>query len=152
MIRFYLTDSGPRSFFVLLLKALSKIFLNTLFILKRSIQKKRRNLLPILANACLSQSCRIMLNFFIISALGSSIQISHLLLIIPLLGVISALPLSIGGLGIREIASYNLIQHLGVDINMFTLVSVMGYMIVVLVNTLGLIPLLLDKDKPEKPL
>ncbi len=93
-----------------------------------------------------------MLNFFIISALGSSIQISHLLLIIPLLGVISALPLSIGGLGIREIASYNLIQHLGVDINMFTLVSVMGYMIVVLVNTLGLIPLLLDKDKPEKPL
>lgn len=95
--------------------------------------------------ACVSQSCKIGQNVFAIWALGVSIPVFSVWYLIPLLGVVSALPVSIGGLGVREMVALSLAGPMQVDTTDLVVLSLVGHFMVVLVNMFGVIPFLFGR-------
>lgn len=104
-----------------------------------------RHALPLLAYAGATQALRIWQNIFIIRALGLHVPESAVWVVIPVFGLVSALPLSIGGLGIRECAAQALAGPVGLDAAHLTALSLAGHLLVVLTNMLGLGPFLLAR-------
>lgn len=96
-----------------------------------------------LCAATLSQGCKIGCNVFIISALGLSIDYSCVWYIIPVFGVVSALPISLGGLGVREsvamLISGTMVNVINTDL---VILSLMSHALFIAVNALGVIPLI----------
>ncbi len=93
--------------------------------------------------ALVSQNIRVWSHVFIILALGLDIPWGDLGFVIPALGIASALPISIGGLGVREVAARQMGSPLGLESADLVLLSLGGYAVIAAVNLLGAIPLLL---------
>jgi len=89
--------------------------------------------------ALLSQALKIWQNAFVIRALGLAMPIFCVWFVIPLFGLVSALPLSIGGLGLREMVALWLAGPLQLDATHLITFSLAGHVMVVLVNMLGII-------------
>ncbi len=104
-----------------------------------------RHALPLLACAGATQALRIWQNVFIIRALGLEVPESAVWGVSPVFGLVSALPLSIGGLGVRECAAQALAGPAGLDAAHLTALSLAGHLLVVLVNMLGAGPFLFTK-------
>jgi uncharacterized membrane protein YbhN (UPF0104 family) len=102
-------------------------------------------LFPALLAAFVSQLCKTWQNIFVILALRLSIPVFCVWYVIPLFGVISALPVSIGGLGLREMVAQWLAGPMQVDNTHLVTLSVAGHLMVVLVNMLGVLPFLLRR-------
>ena len=98
-----------------------------------------RLLFPMLMAALLSQALKIWQNAFVIRALGLAMPIFCVWFVIPLFGLVSALPLSIGGLGLREMVALWLAGPLQLDATHLITFSLAGHVMVVLVNMLGII-------------
>ncbi|HON48152.1 MAG TPA: lysylphosphatidylglycerol synthase domain-containing protein, partial [Kiritimatiellia bacterium] len=81
-------------------------------------------------------------NLFIIRALGLAIPSLTMWMVIPLFGVVSALPISIGGLGVRELTAQAVSGPLGLDNTHLVALSLAGHALVTAVSMLGAIPLL----------
>ena len=101
-----------------------------------------RRLAPLLLAAFASQALKTWSNLFIIRALGLAIPPLSVWMVIPLFGVVSALPVSIGGLGVRELAAQAVAGPLGLDNTHLVALSLAGHALVVAVDMLGAIPLL----------
>jgi uncharacterized membrane protein YbhN (UPF0104 family) len=99
-----------------------------------------RRLFPLLLAAFASQFLKTGSNLFIVLALGLNIPLFCVWYVIPLFGLISALPVSIGGLGVRELAAHALAAPLRVDNTHLVTLSLAGHLLTVLVNLLGAIP------------
>ena len=69
------------------------------------------------------------------------------LLVIPLFGIVSALPVSIGGLGLREMVAQGISGPMHLDNTHLVTLSLAGHLMVVLVNMLGVLPFLLRKAR-----
>ncbi len=110
-----------------------------------------RLLAPTLLAALGSQMLKTWQNVFVILALGLAIPPFSVWFLIPVLGVVSALPISIGGLGPREMVAQRLAEPMGVSGTDMVLLSVAGHLAVVLVNTLGVVPFLFAKRKRKDP-
>jgi uncharacterized membrane protein YbhN (UPF0104 family) len=104
-----------------------------------------RLLLPTLLAALLSQLLKTWQNLYVIAALGLAIPSFYIWFLIPILGVVSAVPISIGGLGPREMVAQRLAAPVGVSGTDMVLLSLAGHLVVVLVNMLGSVAFLLDK-------
>jgi len=65
--------------------------------------------------------------------------------IIPIFGIVSALPLTIGGLGLRECAARALAGPTGLDAAHLTALSLAGHALVALTNLPGIVPFLLRR-------
>ena len=92
--------------------------------------------------AFLSQGCKIGCHVFIISALGLNIDYSCIWYIIPLFGIVSALPISLGGLGLRESVAMLVASAAGTGAEELVLFSLMSHALFIAVNAVGIIPLL----------
>ena len=101
-----------------------------------------RRLAPLLLAAFASQVLKTWSNLFIIRALGLAIPPLSMWMVIPLFGVVSALPVSIGGLGVRELTAQAVAGPLGLDNTHLVALSLAGHALVVAVDMLGAIPLL----------
>jgi uncharacterized membrane protein YbhN (UPF0104 family) len=101
-----------------------------------------RRLVPLLLAALASQVLKTWSNLFIIRALGLAIPSLTMWMVIPLFGVVSALPISIGGLGVRELTAQAVSGPLGLDNTHLVALSLAGHALVTAVSMLGAIPLL----------
>ena len=105
-----------------------------------------RLLAPALLAGLASQLLKTWHNVFLIHALGLAIPTFCVWYVIPLFGVVSALPLSVGGLGLREMVAQLLSGPLALDNTHLVTLSLAGHLMTVLVNMLGLVPFLLRKS------
>ncbi len=110
-----------------------------------------RRLAPLLLAAFASQTLKTWSNLFIIRALGLAIPPLSMWMVIPLFGVVSALPVSIGGLGVRELAAQAVAGPLGLDNTHLVALSLAGHALVVAVDMLGAIPLLTRRRNRAVP-
>lgn len=105
-----------------------------------------RLLAPALLAGLASQLLKTWHNVFLIHALGLAIPTFCVWYVIPLFGIVSALPLSVGGLGLREMVAQLLSGPLALDNTHLVTLSLAGHLMTVLVNMLGLVPFLLRKS------
>jgi len=101
-----------------------------------------RRLLPLLLCGGAAQALRVWQNVFVIRALALDIPEAAVWGIIPVFGIVSALPLTIGGLGLRECAARALAGPAGLDAAHLTALSLAGHAMVTLVNLPGIVPFL----------
>lgn len=98
----------------------------------------------------ITQIIRVWQNLFIIKALALNIPEVDIWTIIPVFGIVSALPLSIGGLGLREYVA----QAMAGSINLSSLhlitLSLVGHALVIATNSLGLIPFLVTRPPSQR--
>lgn len=106
-----------------------------------------RRLFPLLLAAGASQILKTWQTVFVIRALGLDIPALCAWSVVPLFGFVSALPISIGGLGVREAVAHHLAAPLGMDNTHLVAFSLAGHAMVVLVNMLGVIPFLFARRK-----
>ncbi len=106
-----------------------------------------RLLFPTLLAALCSQFFKTWHNVFVILALGLKIPTFCVWYVIPLFGIVSALPVSIGGLGLREMVAQGISGPMAIDNTHLVTLSLAGHLMVVLVNTLGVLPFLLARRK-----
>ncbi len=116
----------------------------TLFIcsLFQLFREPRRCLLALCA-AALSQGCKIGCHIFLVTAMGLAIEASSVWYVIPLFGVVSALPISLGGLGVREGVAISIAGPAGVVAEDLVVLSLAGHALFILVNSFGILPLLI---------
>jgi uncharacterized membrane protein YbhN (UPF0104 family) len=106
-----------------------------------------RLLFPTLLAAFASQFFKIWHNTFVILALGLKIPAFCVWYVIPLFGIVSALPVSIGGLGLRELVAQSISGPMQLDNTHLVALSLAGHLMVVLVNMLGVLPFLFARRK-----
>jgi hypothetical protein len=89
-------------------------------------------------------------NVFLIAALGLKIPVLCMWVVIPLFGLVSALPVSIGGLGVREMVAHGISGPMHLNNTHLVTLSLTGHLMVVLVNMLGALTLLPKKAGSER--
>jgi hypothetical protein len=102
---------------------------------------------PTVLAAFASQLLKTGSHTFLVLALGLDVPSLCLWTVIPLFGIVSALPVSIGGLGLRELVAQGVSGPLHVDNTHLVALSLAGHLMVVLVNTLGAVPFLFARRK-----
>ena len=102
---------------------------------------------PTLLAALASQLLKIWHNVFVLRALGIDLPALCVWYVVPIFGLVSALPVSIGGLGLRETVAGRIAASLGSDSSHLVLFSLAGYVMVVLVNMLGALPFLFARRR-----
>jgi glycosyltransferase 2 family protein len=112
--------------------------------------RKHSNYLGAFVAAALSQSCRIGCHYFLIRALHLDLPVVSIWFVIPLFGIISALPISIGGLGVREGVALWIANALGNVTEDLVCLSLAGHLLFVMINSLGLFPFLMNGRHSEK--
>jgi uncharacterized protein (TIRG00374 family) len=103
--------------------------------------QKDPRLLPVFGVALLTQYLRILMNVFVAIALGfglSQIPFVNYFVVIPLVGLISALPISISGIGVREITGAFLVNNMlpGQD-NTVPILFTMGFLVMTFISLCG---------------
>ena len=106
-----------------------------------------RRFAPMLLAALASQGLKIWHNVFVLRALGLDLPALCVWYVVPLFGLVSALPVTIGGLGLRETVAARIAAQLGSDSTHLVLFSLAGYVMVVLVNMLGALPFLFARKR-----
>jgi uncharacterized membrane protein YbhN (UPF0104 family) len=106
-----------------------------------------RLFLPALAAALASQLLKIGSQVFVIRALGLALPTVCVWTVIPLFGLVSALPVAINGLGLRELVAQRLAGPLQFDTTHLVALSLGGHLAVVLVNLLGAVPFVLGRRR-----
>jgi hypothetical protein len=106
-----------------------------------------RLFIPALGAALASQLFKTWSQVFVIRALGLALPTFCVWTVIPLLGMVSALPVSIGGLGVRELAAQRLAGPLQLDATDLVALSLGGHLAVVLVNLLGAVSFVLGRRR-----
>ena len=105
-----------------------------------------RLLFPTLLAAFASQALKTANNVILIFALGLKIPALCVWVVIPLFGMVSALPISIGGLGVREMVAHGIAGPMHLNNTHLVTLSLAGHLMVVLVNMLGALPFLLRQS------
>lgn len=100
---------------------------------------------PLLLCAVVTQVLRIWQNVFVIRALALAVPEAAVWSVIPLFGVVSALPFTIGGLGIREYVAQALAAPTGLRAAHLIALSLAGHAMVVLTSLPGVAPFLLHR-------
>lgn len=106
-----------------------------------------RYLGPVLLAALGSQFCKITHNMFVIQALHLAIPPAYVYFLIPVFGLVSAVPVSIGGLGVRELVAQGLAKPLGVDMTAMAALSLGGHIMVLVANSAGVVPFLMGRAR-----
>ncbi len=109
--------------------------------------REHSNYLGAFVAAALSQSCRIGCHYFLIRALHLDLPVVSIWFVIPLFGIISALPISIGGLGVREGVALWIANALGNVTEDMVSLSLAGHLLFVMINSLGLFPFLINRRR-----
>lgn len=110
----------------------------------------RRRFALMLAAAGASQFLKTWQNVFLIQALNLDIPTLCVWYVIPLFGVVSALPISIGGLGVREAVAHHLSGPMSIDNTHLVAFSLASQFIVTVVNMFGAIPFLFARRSAAK--
>ena len=83
------------------------------------------------------QSIRILINYMIALSIGIRIELLYFFLIIPLIALAIALPISIAGIGVRESSGMILFQKVGVVAPQAASMQLLTYIVTLLVGVMG---------------
>ena len=97
-----------------------------------------------------SQFIKIYLYKYLIAAAGSKLALIIMFIFVPVFGLSAMLPVSIGGLGIREIAGLKAAALLSVNQNEIIVLSLTGYLAFLLSNSLGIFYYILSPGKNQR--
>lgn len=97
----------------------------------------------------LTQTLRVLVHFFCGIAIGLDIAVSWYFFYIPMIAVISALPISIGGFGPRELLAQSLFAKAGVAAMDSVVVQLLAYLTGLLLSLLGAFEFLRKRRKPN---
>lgn len=113
------------------------------------VLKTYRKNSAILSRACAislaSQTCVIIYFFLLSRALGFQIPLIYLIAYIPIIEAVSALPISQGGIGIRETAAIVLFSTLGLTAPQIMSLTLLSFVLLMIVGSLGGILFIADK-------
>lgn len=112
--------------------------------------KDHKNCVLALAGAVVSQGCKIGCHIFLIRALGLDLDTGSVWYIIPLFGFISALPVSLGGIGLREGVAIWVAEPLSMAQEELVALSLVSQLLFVSVNCLGFIPFMMLRHRLRK--
>jgi uncharacterized membrane protein YbhN (UPF0104 family) len=100
--------------------------------------------------SAVTQSLRIFVHYFCGIVVGVDLSISWYFYYIPLVAIVSALPISIGGFGPREFLAQSLFAKAGVASLESVVIQLLAYFVSLLLSLFGAFVFLLG-DKPEHP-
>lgn len=101
--------------------------------------------LDITVLSAVTQSLRVVVHYFCGLAIGLDIDISWYFFFIPMVAVVSALPISIGGFGPRELLAQSLFERIGVSGLASVMVQLLAYLVSLLVSLVGAVFFLTEK-------
>ncbi len=99
--------------------------------------KKRPVLVRVLVYSFLFQLMVVLINVFVIKALGLNVPIAFTLLFIPIIFAITMLPISLNGLGVREATYAYFFAQVGLSTEEAVTISICFFLIVTLVSLIG---------------
>jgi uncharacterized membrane protein YbhN (UPF0104 family) len=129
---------------------LIRILISCLFIFRRLVWRDRKYFLIVNVCAFFSQFNKIYFYIYLADALGINLKKIYLFFINPVIGFVSALPISLGGLGIREYTARFLATRLAIDTTSFTTLISAGYIIILAAGSFGIIFFLASRKKQSK--
>ena len=91
----------------------------------------------VLPIALAAQAVRIWTHWWCAQALGIAVAPGDLFVVVPLIATVAALPISIGGLGVREWAGVLLLAPFGITESAAVAIEVMAYFIGVATSLVG---------------
>jgi uncharacterized protein (TIRG00374 family) len=103
----------------------------------RLYRAQRRAVGAAVAISCLIQSLHICANFFVGRAIGVEVSLRYYFLFVPIITVVSMLPLTINGVGIRENAFVLLFGRVGMGAAEATSISLLVFATWVLISLIG---------------
>jgi len=106
-----------------------------------------RNCAFTIAAAVFSQGLKVGCHVFLIRAMGLDLDVSCVWYIIPLFGFISVLPVSLGGIGIREYVAIAIASPLALPQEELVALSLVSHLLFVCVNCLGFIPFVIMRSR-----
>ncbi|MDA3924572.1 MAG: lysylphosphatidylglycerol synthase transmembrane domain-containing protein [Kiritimatiellae bacterium] len=109
-----------------------------------------RNCAAAFLAALFSQGFKIGCHVFLIRAMGLDLDTNCVWYIVPLFGVISALPVSLGGIGVREYAAIWVAAPLAMAQEDLVALSLVSHLLFVCVNCLGFVPFLIMRNENSK--
>ncbi len=95
----------------------------------------------------ITQVLRVLVHYFCGIALGLDIAVSWYFFYIPLVALVSALPISIGGFGPRELLAQSLFAKAGVPVLESVIVQLLAYLAGLVISLFGAIFFVLDNGK-----
>ncbi|MCK9182997.1 MAG: flippase-like domain-containing protein [Fibrobacteraceae bacterium] len=95
----------------------------------------------------ITQGLRVSVHFFCGIAIGLNIGVSWYFFYIPMIAVVSALPISIGGFGPRELLAQSLFERIGVPSLQSVLVQLLAYLVSLVVSLSGAFFFLTEKKR-----
>ncbi len=100
----------------------------------------------IIAISAVTQILRVLVHFFCGLAVGVHINVSWYFFYIPMVAVVSALPISIGGFGPRELLAQSLFARAGVGSMQSVAIQLLAYLVSLVVSLFGALEFLRRKN------
>lgn len=85
------------------------------------------------------QICRVLVHYFVALGLGVDLPISYFLYFIPIIAVVSAIPISFGGFGPREAVAQHLFAKAGVSVMDSVVIQIIAYLIALAASLCGVV-------------
>lgn len=101
---------------------------------------KKDCLISILAYSIIFHIIVIVIHYFIAKMFNFSITPSYYLLLYPISAIAAALPISVGGIGVKEFAYVYMLKFVGIDTSSALIFSLSFSMIILFSSLLGIIP------------
>ena len=111
--------------------------------------RQKRLFLQIFSLSSLTQGLRVISHYFCALSIGVDISVSWYFYYIPLIAVVSALPISIGGFGPRELMAQALFMRVGVSSMEAVVMQLLAYVVNLAVSLLGAFQFLFARQKPN---
>ena len=123
------------------------------FIINKWFKDFINSFFPTLLLGILIQACQVVCVYLIVAALGIPAHVTEFIFIFLVSSVISVLPLTIGGLGIREVVFLESSKFFGLVQETSVIISLLFYLITLLTSTVGLIYVFNEplKEKNKDP-
>jgi glycosyltransferase 2 family protein len=101
--------------------------------------------------SAVTQILRVLVHYFCGRALGVDINVSWYFYYIPMVAVVSALPISIGGFGPRELLAQSLFARAGVGSMQSVVIQLLAYLVSLAISLLGALEFLRRKGGKATP-
>lgn len=133
-----------------LLLGLLFVFAGARYVLNKKITVSWRHFFLLIFLSALGQATDILGAYIFLQYLGQPVPLEVLLLVMPLVFIVTILPISLGGIGVREGAMSGLLVFFGVDVSVAVFAAVLLYMLRIALAFIGVAVQQLWVGKPPE--
>jgi len=129
-----------------------RLFSTAVIVLSQMKKKNKKLLFAAALSALITQFLRIWFYSFLMRGLMCEIPDTLLFMVFPVIGIVSMIPVTIGGIGVREYAGAYFARVASLDVTAFTTLVFAGYAVVVLSGCTGIVIFFFIKKNISKSL